>query len=352
MKRIFKKDPTISVVIATYNASSTIRLCLESLRKQNYPQEKIEIIIVDGSSKDETIKIAKMFTHKIFIVEEDKQNAEYNKAVGVSKANGELLLLLDHDNILPHQNWLKNMLQPFNKYPEVIAVETLRYHYDKSYSLLDRYFALFGAGDPLAYYFGKADRLSFLYDEYNLFGKAKDFGDYYLVKFNKDEIPTLGANGFLIKKEILVNNAQVSPGKFFHIDVNVDLIRKGFNTYAFIKDSIIHLTSYKSTLQFLYRRKLFMEQFYLKELEKEFLGRRYSVYTPKDKFKLIKFILYSATWVKPTFDSFRGWIKIRDIAWFLHPFLCFSLLCIYGYTIIKWWLRRLIWVLFGKGEQF
>lgn len=341
-KNNFKLEPSTSVVIATFNAEKTIDRCLRSIRKQNYSQDKIEIIICDGGSQDKTIEIVKKYKTKIFIIPKEKQSAEYNKAVGVSKAKGELLLMLDHDNVLPHNKWLRRMVEPLLKHKEVVGVETLRYHYDPRHSLLDRYFALFGAGDPLAYYFGKADRLSFLEDEYKLFGKAKDYGNYYLVKFDKDKIPTLGANGFLIRREVLVKNAQVSPGKFFHIDVNVDLIRKGFDTYAFIKDSIIHLTSYKSIYQFLYRRKLFMEQFHMEQFKNKATVRRYSVYTPKDKFKLVKFILYSATWVKPTFDSFRGWIKIRDIAWFLHPFLCFALLLIYGYTIIKWWLKRLI----------
>lgn len=323
--------PSISIVIATFNAQNTIRQCLESIQKQRYPKEKIEIIIVDGSSKDKTVTIVKEFTNKVIIIEPDKQNAEYNKAIGVSKASCELLLMLDHDNILPHEYWIQNMTEPLIKHKEVVGVETLRYHYDPRFSLLDRYFGLFGAGDPLAFYLGKADRLSFLYDTYNLYGKAKDYGNYYIVKFDKDHISTLGANGFMIRRNILMRYAKIKPGEFFHIDVNVDLIRKGFNTYAFTKDSIIHLTNYGDVINFLKRRKLFMEQYYLKDHAK----RRYSVYISKDFFGLLKFIFYSATFFKPTFDALRGFIKIHDIAWFLHPFLSFALLMIYGETIIK-----------------
>lgn len=333
---MYMTHPSVSIVIATFNAQNTIRQCLESIQKQHYPKEKIELIIVDGSSKDQTVKIAKKFTNKIISIGSNKQNAEYNKAIGVSKASGEFLLMLDHDNILPHKNWIQNMIEPLVKHKEVVGVETLRYHYDPHASLLDRYFGLFGAGDPLAFYLGKADRLSFLYDKYNLFGKAKDYGKYYIVKFDKDHIPTLGANGFMIRRNILVNNARISPGEFFHIDVNVDLIRKGFDTYAFTKDSIIHLTNYGNVVNFLKRRKLFMEQYHLKSIEK----RRYSVYTSKDLYGLLKFILYSATFLKPTFDALRGFIKIHDVAWFLHPFLSFALLSIYGIAIIKSEVRR------------
>lgn len=325
------KYPSISIVVATFNAQKTIEKCLKSIQNQNYPEDKIDIIIVDGSSKDKTVEIAKKFTKKIIIIEPDKQNAEYNKAIGVSNAFGEMLLMLDHDNILPHRNWLLKMVEPLMKHKEVVGVETLRYHYDPHYSLLDRYFGLFGAGDPLAYYLGKADRLAFIYDTYNLFGKAKDYGSYYLVKFDKNHIPTLGANGFMIRRDLLIKHAKISPNEFFHIDVNVDLIRKGFNTYAFIKDSIIHLTNYGNVFNFLKRRKLFMEQYHFKAHSK----RRYSVYEQKDFFALLKFILYSATFIKPTIDATRGFIKIHDFAWFLHPFLSFTLLTIYSYVLVK-----------------
>lgn len=325
------KYPSISIVIATFNAQKTIEKCLKSIQNQNYPEDKIDIVIADGSSKDKTVEIAKKFTKKIIIIEPDKQNAEYNKAIGVLNAFGEMLLMLDHDNILPHRNWLLKMVEPLMKHKEVVGVETLRYHYDPHYSLLDRYFGLFGAGDPLAFYLGKADRLAFIYDTYNLFGRAKDYEGYYLVKFDKNHIPTLGANGFMIRRDLLIKHAKTAPNEFFHIDVNVDLIRKGFDTYAFIKDSIIHLTNYGNVFNFLKRRKLFMEQYHFKAHSK----RRYSVYEQKDFFALLKFILYSATFIKPTIDATRGFIKIHDFAWFLHPFLSFTLLTIYSYVFVK-----------------
>lgn len=323
--------PTVTVVIATFNAQNTIGRCLESIKGQNYPKEKLDIVIVDGSSRDKTIEIVKKFTSRIFIIELSRQNAEYNKAVGVSKARGELLLMLDHDNILPHNKWLQNMVEPLLEHKEIVGTETLRYHYDSKFSLLDRYFSLFGTGDPVAFYLGKADRLSFIYETYILYGKARDAGNYIIVHFDKKHIPTLGANGFLVRRDILIKYAQIDKDHFFHIDVNVDLIKKGFQTYAFIKDDIIHLTNYGNVLNFLKRRKLFMEQYHILAYGK----RRYSVYQPEDFFNLLKFIVYSITFIRPTFDAVRGYIKIHDIAWFLHPILSFCLCGIYSYIILK-----------------
>lgn len=329
------KYPTISVITPTFNSQKTIEQSLKSIRLQNYPQDKIEIIIIDGGSSDETKEIVKKYNVKLLTTDSKKQNVEFNKSTGIKRAKGELLLMIDHDNILPHKDLLRKMVLPFIEDKEMVGVETLRYHYDRNLSMLDRYFALFAVTDPLAFYLRKADRLSFIYDKYYKKYNPIDKGEYYLVKFDKNNIPTIGANGFLVNRKILIENANVSPEKYFPIDVNVDLIRKGFNKYAFIKDSITHIAGHGNIGYYLKRRMLFMKQYYLSEnnssLQK---ARRYSVYERKDLLRLIYFILISLTLIVPIIDSIRGFIKIRDFAWFIHPILCFGFVIMYGYVIL------------------
>ena len=78
--------PTISVVIATHNSSRTIGRCLQSIRSQRYPQDRIEIIIADGASTDTTRDIVSAYNVNWFAVDPTKQSAEYNKATGISHA--------------------------------------------------------------------------------------------------------------------------------------------------------------------------------------------------------------------------------------------------------------------------
>ncbi len=334
------KLPTVSIVIATYNAGRTIRRVFESIRSQDYPANLVDTIVVDGGSRDETQRIAAEYGADWYDAPRDKQNAEYNKSIGVAKARGDILFLLDHDNVLPNPTIMRRMVQPFLEDPKVVGVETLRYHYDRRASLLDRYFALFGAGDPVAWYLGKADRLSYMYDRWVLLGEATDRGDWIRVVFDSTRVPTLGANGCMVRRETLVKHADTRPGRFFHIDVHVDLIRKGYDTYGFIKDGILHLTGYKSLWAFLWRRKLFMEQFHLGTAGIAARSeRRYSVYEPKDRRRLLWFIFISLTFVIPTWDALRGYRKIPDSAWFLHPFLCFGLVVLYSYTIVSYRLK-------------
>lgn len=331
-----KNLPSISVVIATYNSEKTIEWCLTSIRQQEYPQSLMEIIIADGGSKDRTREIAKKYHAKVVIITSNKQDAEYNRAIGVHQSKNEIIAILDHDNILPHPYWLVKMIQPFLDNREIVGVETIRYHYDKTDSLLGRYFALLGAGDPLPFYLGKADRLSYLYNtpqEYGCYQKARveDKGEYYIVSFTKDAIPTLGSNGFLIRRDLLLNQAQSDLDHFFHIDVNVDLIKKGYSSYAFIKDTLHHRMEERGILDYFRRRIIFMEKYHLVDLTK----RRYSVYEKKDFLKLVQFIVISVTILKPLADALRGFFKIRDVAWFLHPIMCFGTTFVYGFTFIK-----------------
>lgn len=326
------KLPSVSCIIPTYNSSDTLRECLTSVFNQNYPKDKLEVIIVDGGSKDNTLEILKKFNIKLYKVPPKYQEAEYNKGVGVSHAKNELILLIDHDNVLPHKNWLKRMVKPLMDNKNITGSEVLRFNYNPHDYMLDRYFALIGGVDPVPYYLGKDAKLSWAFDKYNLRGKSIDCGGYYLVEFEPKKIPTIGANGFIIRRKLL-KYTKYDPSHFFHTDINYDLVTKGFNTYAFVKDDIIHFkrTKFSYFLKFLIRRKYIMETQYFERIKK----RRYAVYMPsEDKLGIIKYIIYSLTFIKPALDALRGYVKVRDLAWFLHPVVCFCFLIVYSWAVV------------------
>jgi glycosyltransferase involved in cell wall biosynthesis len=89
--------PLVSVIITTKNSASTIGGCLKSIRDQNYHKEKIEIIVVDNHSLDETIPIARKFADKIFL-HGPERSAQRN--FGTKYAKGKYVLYLDSDMFL------------------------------------------------------------------------------------------------------------------------------------------------------------------------------------------------------------------------------------------------------------
>lgn len=61
IKEIQKSDgnlPNVSIIVSTYNESNVIRRKIQNISNLNYPQEKIELIVFDDFSKDETSEIA------------------------------------------------------------------------------------------------------------------------------------------------------------------------------------------------------------------------------------------------------------------------------------------------------
>jgi glycosyltransferase involved in cell wall biosynthesis len=51
------KSPLISAVIPTYNCASVLRMCLNSVKTQEYPDDRLQILIVDGGSTDGTPEV-------------------------------------------------------------------------------------------------------------------------------------------------------------------------------------------------------------------------------------------------------------------------------------------------------
>lgn len=325
------KIPAVSIVIATFNSERTLKKCLDALTRQTYPKKYVDIIVADGGSTDKTRHIARSFGARVVRVDPKKQNAEYNKGVGLTHARGDIVVFLDHDNIIPHESWLDSLIAPLTKNPKIIGAEPLRFHYDPSMTVLDRYFALFGGSDPVVYYLRKVSHLSWADDLYVLNGRARDEGAYYEVQFTLSDLPALGGNGAALRRKLLQAYAKADPDHFVHTDVVADIVGHGFGTYAFIKDDIIHLTN-NAVVPFLKRRKQFIEQYQFTNKS----IRRYNVFDPrKDLGRLLYFIFISVTWIVPTAHAVRGFIRVPDVAWFLHPVFCFVYTFMYGWAVIE-----------------
>lgn len=84
--------PTLSIAIATYNEELNIKPCLDTVNLW-----ADEIILVDGHSSDNTVKIAKIFT-KVRIINVDNQpNFHLNKQTAISACKCDWILQLDAD---------------------------------------------------------------------------------------------------------------------------------------------------------------------------------------------------------------------------------------------------------------
>lgn len=85
------KEPTISVVLATFNEEKNLPACLESVNDL-----ADEIIVVDGSSTDRTVEIAKQHGAKIKVTT-NKPIFHINKQMAIDLASKDWILQLDAD---------------------------------------------------------------------------------------------------------------------------------------------------------------------------------------------------------------------------------------------------------------
>jgi glycosyltransferase involved in cell wall biosynthesis len=304
------KTPSVSVVVPTYNSERTLTECLSSIRSQDYPEDEIELIVVDGGSSDSTLDIASRF--KARILSNPLRTGEAGKAVGASEARNELIAFIDSDNVLPSADWFLKMVDPFSD-ADVAASEPLYYTYRRSDSLVSRYCALMGMNDVLCYYLGNYDRYCVLTETWtNMKTRSSvDKGNYLSVEFLEKHIPTVGANGFFVRKTVLDG---VGYGLFlFDIDAVYLMVRKGGYAFAKVKIGIIHLFASGARMYAKKTRRRISDYLYYRKL-----GIRAYPWTELDRRGVQKFILFSLVPPLMIRDVVSGYKRRPDVAWLFH----------------------------------
>jgi len=94
--------PKVSVVVACYNGARTLKSCLDSLTRLNYPD--YEVILVDDGSMDASAQIASLYT-TVRYFRQTNQGLSVARNVGIAAAEGEIVAFTDAD-CRPDEDWL------------------------------------------------------------------------------------------------------------------------------------------------------------------------------------------------------------------------------------------------------
>src|SRR3972149_4983108 len=89
--------PQVSVVLATFNEEKNLAKCLDTVQDL-----ADEIVIVDGTSSDKTVEIAKKYGARV-IVRENPKIFHINKQIAIDAATKDWILQLDADEHLTPQ---------------------------------------------------------------------------------------------------------------------------------------------------------------------------------------------------------------------------------------------------------
>jgi len=109
-----KPSPTISVITPCFNSQATIRDTIVSVMSQDFTDW--EHLVMDGGSKDDTLKILAEYPHLKWVSEKDEGHYDaMNK--GIARAQGEFLVILNADDAF-RPDVLSHVVLAFAEHPK------------------------------------------------------------------------------------------------------------------------------------------------------------------------------------------------------------------------------------------
>ena len=104
------KNKKVSIIIPAYNEEKYLPACLESISNLIYPEDNIEVIMIDNGSVDRTRDIAESYGVKVLF--NDSKNISGLRNLGVRESTGDIIAFIDADCAVSRE-WLKNAAKYF-----------------------------------------------------------------------------------------------------------------------------------------------------------------------------------------------------------------------------------------------
>lgn len=290
------KWPKVSFVLLTFNGGDGVRTSIESVKKQDYPKNKIEIVVVDNGSTDDSVAIAKNLGARVFI--EPKGTLYSNWVVGLHEVTGEYMFYLEQDIILRGKNFIKEMIKPMLKDTRLMATLT------REYPRRDMHWVT----KFLSYHYSQCDPLlEFLFDK--LESKfVEDHKNYKVCKFDEKLQP---ACRMFYRIEYLKKTPNWAAKNYFDHDFVINCVRSGFPYFGYVPEPGYYHYHVRDFKHFLQKRVRNMHMHYFDYYDKS----DYITLNTKDRsqvIKIIAFTIYANSFVLPAIRGFFRFLQHRD----------------------------------------
>lgn len=120
----FKYD--FSIIIPVYNNEKYIKECIRSVLEQDYNVSKIQLILIDDGSTDNSFLICKEYAKlysNILLIHQKNKGVSAARNLGIKKALGKYILFLDSDDYLS-ENVCSTIYPFFEKHKKTIDIVT------------------------------------------------------------------------------------------------------------------------------------------------------------------------------------------------------------------------------------
>lgn len=294
----------ISIVIPVYNNEKELSTCLSSIKMQEYPKDKIEILLCDGGSTDKTIEIGRRFGCKI--IHNQKRLAEFGVTLGIEQAKGKFITILAADNELIGKNFIERITYPFFQDNRVMITYPIQMSLEHD-SWISQYINTFT--DPISHFiYGNASNTRTFAKRYGIIQKNNH---YIIYDFSSMDYPMIAlAQGTTIRN---ANGNRNNPGDDILPIVDVIADHKYL---AYVPEAqVAHHTI--PSLSIYFRKQRWAFDNYL--IRSDYGIRKRTVYFTFVR-KLKKFVwpIYAFLLVPPLIVSIVGYITSGKKEWLYH----------------------------------
>ena len=114
-------QPSISVIIPTYNYAKFIQEAINSVLDSDFPQDQIEIIVIDDGSTDKTAEVIQTYQDRVKYIYQKNSGKAWATKVGIEQAQGKYLFNLDADDLFC-PNKIKEVVNIFEGDKDIVHV--------------------------------------------------------------------------------------------------------------------------------------------------------------------------------------------------------------------------------------
>jgi len=201
--------PIISVVMPTYNSAHTLERALTSINNQSFPQESVEILVIDGGSTDKTLSIAKKYN--CIILKNLRKLPECAKHIGIQNAHGIYCVFLDSDEVLSNKDSFQikyMLLQKNNKVKNCLIGGLVN---PPDYPFVNEYASQIG--DPFSYFMYGVNAGNYIQSLKSKFKSQIVQDSYILYTVTNETLPICDGGGHFFDLSYLKNNFDIRNEK-------------------------------------------------------------------------------------------------------------------------------------------
>ncbi|MBV9332753.1 MAG: glycosyltransferase, partial [Candidatus Eremiobacteraeota bacterium] len=147
-----------SILLPAFNEAARLPVVLDSIARQRYPRENVEVLIADGGSTDDTVGIAQSYGAHTFF--NPMRRAEPGAQMALNKATGDVAIFMAADTPINDDAFLQHLADAFENlqvaaaFPAVVSTQqdgaTTRYI--NAFTDPFNHFVYGGAASPASYH--------------------------------------------------------------------------------------------------------------------------------------------------------------------------------------------------------